>query len=136
MIFNFLMPSSLFCEYPHFFDPPFGSYFGKSNCLLLLLGACSCGQRYLNNFSTKLLTLVFCGAFSKLRRKWGGSTGLHQFCLFKQQWSWVLPENRFTLKCQFGIQNLLTFFNRIKEAGVYESTLPLKGRMLKGPALK
>ena len=31
----FLMPSSLSCGYPHLFDPPFGSYFDESDCLLL-----------------------------------------------------------------------------------------------------
>ena len=40
----FVMPSSLFCGYPCLFDPPFGSYFDESDCLLLVWGACSCGQ--------------------------------------------------------------------------------------------
>ena len=40
----FIMLSPLSCEYPQLFNPPFGSYFGESDCLLLIWGACSHGH--------------------------------------------------------------------------------------------
>ena len=41
---SFFMPPSLSCGYPRLFDPPFGSFFDESNCLLLLWGAFSRGN--------------------------------------------------------------------------------------------
>ena len=39
--FLFFLLFHLSCWYPLFFDPPFGSYFDESKCLLLIWGACS-----------------------------------------------------------------------------------------------
>ena len=53
----FTLPSSLSWGYPHLYDPPFGSYFEESDCLLIVLEACSRGLLTLSNWYHILLTL-------------------------------------------------------------------------------